>query len=223
MTKQGAGEVRVEGVRSPYLEAGPSDATEAAVLVHGDHGSSRDWEDLLARIGQFSRAVAPDMPGFGNAEKPEDYENIVEGYSRHLDGVLAELGIRRAHLVLHGFGGPWGLQWACEHPEAFASVTLINISVMSSYLWHHAVRTLRPLRRPALVLWGARDPYLPVRYAERQREVFPDARIVVLEESGHCPFSDDPEAVADEVVLFLRRNLSTGRQPGTERRTAGQA
>ena len=44
---------------------------------------------------------------------------------------------------------------------------------------------LRLLRRPALVVWGAHDPYVPVAYASRQREVFPDARIVVLDGSGH--------------------------------------
>ena len=213
------GRITPSEVNSPLIEAGPQDDEEAAVFVHGDHGSSREWEDLLSRIGQFGRAVALDMPGFGYADKPEAHENTVEGYAGRLDGVLAELGIRRAHLVLHDSGGPWGLQWACEHPEALASATLINISAISGNLWHHAVRTLRPLRRPALVLWGARDPYLPVRYAERQQEFFRDARIVVFEEGGHCPFDDDPEAVADEVVLFLRRSLVTRRQPGERRIT----
>ncbi len=208
------GRITLAEVISPLIEAGPQDDEEAVVFVHGDHGSSREWEDLLSRIGQFGRAVAPDLPGFEDADKSEAYENTVEGYARRLNEVLAELGIRRAHLVLHDSGGPWGLQWACEHPEALASATLVNISAISGHLWHHAVRTLRPLRRPALVLWGARDPYLPVSYAERQGELFRDARIVVFDEGGHCPFVNDPEAVADEVVLFLRRSLVARRQPG---------
>jgi pimeloyl-ACP methyl ester carboxylesterase len=41
--------------------------------------------------------------------------------------------------------------------------------------------------------------------AERQREVFPDAQVVVLNGSGHWPFGDDPERVAQVVVPFLRR------------------
>ncbi len=157
------------------------------MFVHRGHGSLREWEDPLSRIGRFGLAVALEMPGFGNADEPEAYEDTVEGYAKRLGGVLAELGIRRAHLVLHDSGGPWGLQRACEYPEAPASAMLINISAICGYLWHHAGRTLRLLRRPALVLWGARDPYLPVRYAERQREFFRDARIVVLEERRAPP------------------------------------
>ncbi|MDP8953075.1 MAG: alpha/beta fold hydrolase [Actinomycetota bacterium] len=76
------------------------------VFSHGNPGSSRDWERLSSRAGEFGRAVAPDMPGFGRADKPEDFDYTVEGYARHLDGVMVELGIRRAHLVVHDFGGP---------------------------------------------------------------------------------------------------------------------
>ncbi|MBV9160567.1 MAG: hypothetical protein JO309_12545 [Pseudonocardiales bacterium] len=43
---------------------------------------------------------------------------------------------------------------------------------------------MRSLDRPALVVWGARDPYLPVRYAQRQRETFPHAEVIVLADSG---------------------------------------
>jgi len=66
---------------------------------------------------------------------------------------------------------------------------------------------LRPLARPALVVWGKHDPYLPVQLANRQREVFPNAQVVVLEQSGHWPFADDPAGVAEVVVPFLRHML----------------
>ena len=56
-------------------------------------------------------------------------------------------------------------------------------------------QALRPLDRPALVLWGRHDPYLPVANAERQRAAFPRAEIRVLERSGHWPFVDDPATV----------------------------
>jgi pimeloyl-ACP methyl ester carboxylesterase len=66
---------------------------------------------------------------------------------------------------------------------------------------------LAPLDLPALVVWGAHDPYLPASWAPRQRETFPSARIEVLPDSGHWPYADDPEAVADLVVPFLRERL----------------
>jgi pimeloyl-ACP methyl ester carboxylesterase len=273
-------EIRVAGIRSPLLEAGSADQEEAAVFVHGNPGSSEDWRELVARTGEFARAVAADMPGFGRADKPDDFDYTVAGYARHLDALLGELRIRRAHLVLHDFGGPWGLAWAAAHPDNFASVTLINIGVMPGYRWHYLAKiwrtpllgelfmatstragfrfslkhgnprglprefvdrmyrdfdrgtrrailrlyratddpggeparllaaALRPLDRPALVLWGKHDPYVPATFAERQREVFPRARIILLENSGHWPFADDPGGVAGEVIPFLRSQLS---------------
>ncbi len=66
---------------------------------------------------------------------------------------------------------------------------------------------LRPLNRPALVVWGAHDPYVPVELAERQREAFPSGQVVVLQDSGHWPFADNPEAVDEAMVPFLRRVL----------------
>lgn len=275
------GVVAVAGVRSLTLEAGPAGAAEAVIFVHGNPGSGRDWEDLLGRVGESGRAIALDMPGFGRADKPAAFDYTVAGYARHLGGALDELGIARAWLVLHDFGGPWGLAWAAANPERFAGTVLINTGVLLGYRWHAAARiwrtpvlgelaqamttrggfrwamaranpkglpapfvdqmfddydrgtrravlrlyratgapgrgaealaaALRPLGRPVLVVWGAGDPFIPVEQAERQREVFPGAEVVVLPESGHWPFADDPEGVAGVVVPFLRRGLRDG-------------
>jgi pimeloyl-ACP methyl ester carboxylesterase len=219
------------------------------------------------------------MPGFGQAEKPKaSFDYTVAGYAAHLGGVLDELGIRTAHLVLHDFGGPWGLAWAAAHPDRLASVVLVDTGVLPGYRWHYLARiwrtpvvgelfmattnrrgfglllqrdnhgplpkpfvdrmyadfdrgtkravlrlyrstsgegvkafsasvtaALHPLHRPALVVWGGRDPYLPAEYAERQGEVFDVQDVVVLPGSGHFPFADDPDGMAAAVVPFLRR------------------
>ncbi|GIU99007.1 MAG: alpha/beta hydrolase [Actinomycetota bacterium] len=277
------GAVIYRGVRSPYLASGDRRSQEAVVFLHGNPGSSEDWRDLVGRAGAFARALAPDMPGFGRADKPVDFDHTVQGYARHLDGLLRHLGVQRAHLVLHDFGGPWGLAWAARRPEHLASVTLINVGIMPGYRWHSLARIWRTpvlgellmatttrtsfglsLRRgnprglpaamvdrmyrdldrrtrravlrlyratddpggmadvlapvfrrldcPALVIWGAADPYAPVRYAEEQRRFFPRAQVVILEESGHWPFADDPEAVSAELIPFLRARSSSWRR-----------
>jgi pimeloyl-ACP methyl ester carboxylesterase len=269
-----AGEVVVGGVRSPVIEAGPADATEAVVFVHGNPGVAEDWLPLLVPAGAFARAVAITMPGYGAADKPYDLPYTVPGYAQHLAGALEQLNITKAHLVLHDFGGPWGLQWAADHPDAHASTTLINTGVILREGWHALAKVwrtpvlgelffmmstrgairqfmkhtnpksfpapygdhlfdlyqdkgtrravlqlyrntaiaphvaaiaprLREHQRPALVVWGAKDPYLKVRLAERQREVFRDARVTLLPESGHWPLADDPEGVRAAVVPFL--------------------
>ena len=135
--------VTVNGVRSPVLQAGPTDASEAVVFVHGNPGPSDDWNDLLGRVGSFARAIAPDLPGYGDADKPRDFDYTVAGYARHLAGVLDQLGVQRAHLVLHDFGGAWGLAWAAQHPDALASATLLGTGVFIDYRWHHWARIWR--------------------------------------------------------------------------------
>ena len=136
MTATRQGELSVHGVRSPTLEAGPEGATDAAVFVHGNPGSVHDWARLVAATGEHGLAIALDFPGFGDADRPDDFDYTVEGYAAHLDGALGQLGVERAHLVLHDFGGPWGLQWAVDRPDAHASTTLVDTGVLLGYRWH---------------------------------------------------------------------------------------
>jgi pimeloyl-ACP methyl ester carboxylesterase len=267
--------VTVAGLRTILRRSGPDQDDTAFVFVHGNPGSSEDWTALLGAVGRIGRAVAVDMPGFGRADKPKDFTYTVEGYARHLARLLDHLGIARAHLVLHDFGGPWGLAWAAAHPDSFASAVLINTGVLLGYHWHYMARIwrtpllgelsmatttragfrlllkhgnprglpgpfvdrmfdefdrgtrravlrlyratdpaagaeplaalLRAHPRPVRVIWGARDPYLPLRFAHQQGDVFPGAEIHVLDDSGHFPFADDPDRVEDLVMAFAAR------------------
>lgn len=270
--------VRVGGIDAPVVEAGPRDRREAVMFVHGNPGSSTDWTALVNLTGELGRAVAVDMPGFGKADKPRDFDYQVSSYADFLQGALGELGIERVHLVVHDFGGPFGLLWGLQHPDAWASVVLINVGVMPGYTWHtmarrwrtpvlgeltqawiprsawrRAMRKANPkglpgefvdkmyddydratrravlklyratpdpgstavaigaemakLHKPALVVWGAKDPFIGVQYAERQREFFDVRDILILKDSGHWPFQDDPQRVAQAVVPFLREQL----------------
>jgi hypothetical protein len=49
--------VTIDGVRSPLLEFGPPNTSEAVVFVHGNPGSNRDWESLARGVGHFGRAA----------------------------------------------------------------------------------------------------------------------------------------------------------------------
>jgi menaquinone-9 beta-reductase len=265
----------IAGLVTPVSSVGDPDASEAVVFVHGNPGSRRDWDDLLTRVEPFTRAVAFDMPGFGRAERPREFSYTVEGYAGFLGSALDQLGVERAHLVLHDFGGPWGLEWAVGNPDRFASAVLINTGALVDYRWHYLAKiwrtpgageafqatttrsglrmalrhgnprglprafvdrmydhadagttravlslyratddpgalgrrhadALAPLDRPALVVWGAHDPYIPVALADRQREAFPSAELAILDDSGHWPFADDPDGVGRNVEPFLR-------------------
>ncbi|MCK6684594.1 MAG: alpha/beta hydrolase [Thermoanaerobaculia bacterium] len=169
------GDVCVAGVRSLLRYGGPRDAPEAIVFVHGNPGSSEDWLDILEHARELGRVVAPDMPGYGKADRPAGFDYTVGGYANHLAGILEQLGVRRAHLVLHDFGGPWGLQWAATHPAQVASVTLINIGVMPGYTWHKYARIWRlPVIGELFQLTATRRLFKLLLNADNPRP-FPDA------------------------------------------------
>src|SRR5438094_7542796 len=54
-----AHEIQVNGVRSPVLEGGRSDSPEAVVFVHGNPGSSRDWQSLAAAAATVTSIGPP--------------------------------------------------------------------------------------------------------------------------------------------------------------------
>lgn len=138
----------VGGTQTRLLQAGPSDAREAVVFVHGNPGSADDWEALIGAVGGTGlRALATDLPDFGETVAPPGFEHTVPGYAAYLDGALSALGVERVHLVIHDFGGPIGLAWAATHLDALASVTLIDIGILPGYRWH---RTARAWRTPVL-------------------------------------------------------------------------
>jgi pimeloyl-ACP methyl ester carboxylesterase len=61
---------------------------------------------------------------------------------------------------------------------------------------------LHTLSMPALVLWGARDPYIPVRFADEYARALANAELDVLPDAGHWPWLDRPEVI-DRVVAFV--------------------
>jgi haloalkane dehalogenase len=63
---------------------------------------------------------------------------------------------------------------------------------------------LAALGVPALLLWGADDPFAPVVAAHRFQRELPDAELVVVEGTGHFVFDDAPKKTAETVVSFLR-------------------
>ncbi len=63
---------------------------------------------------------------------------------------------------------------------------------------------LSPRELPALVIYGKKDPFISWKYAERQRETFPEAEVHVWEDCGHFPHVQHPERTAETVLAFLR-------------------
>jgi pimeloyl-ACP methyl ester carboxylesterase len=132
--------IPVGGVQTRLLQAGPHQASEAVVFIHGNPGSAADWTDLVEEAGRLGRAVAFDLPDFGRTVAEPGFGNTLEEYADFVDRALETLGITSAQLVLHDFGGPIGLTWAAANPRRVASVTLIDTGLLLDYKWHRMAK-----------------------------------------------------------------------------------
>jgi pimeloyl-ACP methyl ester carboxylesterase len=83
---------------------------------------------------------------------------------------------------------------------------------------------------PTLIVWGGRDPLIPVRHAREAHARIAGSRLEVLPDAGHFPHRDDPERFASTLLDFvattkttpvdpkrLRRRLRGGAQPTVPR------
>jgi len=63
-------------------------------------------------------------------------------------------------------------------------------------------RDLSSLGMPALIVWGARDPYISPRFGDRYAEELSNAQVVCVEDAGHWPWLDRPDLI-DRIATFL--------------------
>jgi pimeloyl-ACP methyl ester carboxylesterase len=145
MAEPRAGSLVTDGLRSPYIEAGDTTATEAVVFAHGSPGCADEFSRLIAETGDFARAIALDCPGFGKAAKPspKDFIYDVPNLGIHLAKQLEELGVVKAHFVGHDFGGAFSMIAAAYNPASVGSVTMINSGLMRGNRWHRIARLYR--------------------------------------------------------------------------------
>lgn len=57
---------------------------------------------------------------------------------------------------------------------------------------------------PTLIVWGDRDPFIPVAHAYAAHEAMPGSRLEIFDAAGHYPHRDAPEAFAALVADFIR-------------------
>lgn len=160
---------------------------ETILLLHGFGGSTFSWRDSLPHLSRTHRVVALDLFGFGYTERPRRLRH----YSRRgqvdlILGVLDRLGVARAHVIGHSYGGGLAMTLAAKHPERVRSIVLVNSTAPN---W--AISRRRNLAEISPLTW------LFVRgYALRPATVR-----TALERSWH-----DDSLVTDEIVDgYLKR------------------
>jgi haloalkane dehalogenase len=116
-----------------------------ALLVHGYPESSYMWHDALPALADAGwRALAPDLPGYGDSEPGAGagagtWERHVEALERF----ARELDLPPVALVTHDWGAMIGLRWACDHPGAVSALAISDGGFFADRRWHEVANVMR--------------------------------------------------------------------------------
>jgi pimeloyl-ACP methyl ester carboxylesterase len=118
--------IEADGVTLAVRDEGEGDPV---VLLHGFPDSSRLWRHqvhALVRAGM--RAIAPDLRGFGESDRPERVEDYRIGRSvADVLAVLDTLEIERAQVVAHDWGAAVGWALAAFAPERVERLAVLSV------------------------------------------------------------------------------------------------
>jgi pimeloyl-ACP methyl ester carboxylesterase len=118
-------DVTASGVRMRVVEAG-AERAPAIVLVHDFLVSHLEFDDVIDALAARFHVIAPDLPGFGESEKPSParYAYGIETFAEAVADLIAAFGVGRAHVVGHSMGAAIALTLAAEHPELVQRLVL---------------------------------------------------------------------------------------------------
>jgi pimeloyl-ACP methyl ester carboxylesterase len=116
---------RVGPIEIEYEEHGEGE--RPFVLVHGFTGSRDDFREVLPRLAERGRTLAPDLRGHGGSSKPGGAAGYdLDALAADLAGFLEALGIVRCDLLGHSMGGMVALRLALAEPGRVASLVLMD-------------------------------------------------------------------------------------------------
>lgn len=272
--------IQVGSLQWFYREATPvNPSTQPPVLLlHGLPSQSYSWSALMPDLAEKGfRAIAPDWIGAGFSAKPDrrKFAYTPDAFIKALAEFIQHLQIERFYLVVQGFLGSVGLQYALRYPDQVERLAILNTPVSSASQLPWKIKQLglplvgdmltqdpllvdrtleggsgyrvsdkdldvyrRPFlsssdagrsllmtvknlqlkssmaeieagfrnwNQPTLILWGIKDPWLPLVQVQEFAKMIKNVELVELEEAGHYPQDHWSEKVSNNLLLFLRR------------------
>jgi haloalkane dehalogenase len=202
-----------------YRESGSGDPI---VFLHGNPTSSHLWRNVIPRLEDDGRCLAPDLIGMGRSGKPDVAYRFVD-HARYLDAWFDALALSRVTLVVHDWGSALGFHWARRHPERVAAIAFME-AIVKPLTWaewpEQAREVFRGFRTPGVgeklifernvfienVLPGSILRKLTAEEMDAYREPFrePKSRTPVWRWPNEIPLEGEPKDVVDIVTAYGR-------------------
>lgn len=78
-------------------------------------------------------------------------------------------------------------------------------SIMCSQNAQNLAPRLRKIKIPTLIIWGKKDPLIPVKYAKDFHSNLKGSKLVVMKDCGYTPFYEKPLEFSEIVLRFLNK------------------
>ena len=118
-------DVAARGARIRFVESGEG---PPLILIHDYLASHVAWDDVLPRLAERFHVIAPDLPGFGDSEKPPPsrYGYDFEAFCESLADLIAAVGLGRVSVCGHAMGGGVALTLAATYAHVVDKLVLVN-------------------------------------------------------------------------------------------------
>jgi pimeloyl-ACP methyl ester carboxylesterase len=119
--------VEADGIQVFYRVAGDA-AAPVLLLLHGFPTSSFMFRDLILRLADCYRVIAPDLPGFGFTEIPEKrkYTYSFDALANTVQAFTDALSLNRYAIYVFDYGAPTGFRLAMGRPERITAIISQN-------------------------------------------------------------------------------------------------
>jgi pimeloyl-ACP methyl ester carboxylesterase len=162
--------VEADSVRVFYREAGDPNAP-VVLLLHGFPASSFQYRELIPRLADRYRVIAPDLPAFGFTEVPSErrYVYTFDALAKTIESFTNALNLKKYALYVFDYGAPTGFRLAMAHPERVTAIVSQNGNAYEEGLgdawapirryWSDPSAENRNMIRGALTAEGMRREY----------------------------------------------------------------
>ncbi|MEO1341119.1 MAG: alpha/beta fold hydrolase [Cyanobacteria bacterium J06635_13] len=148
-------QTEVESDRTPIL------------FLHGLPAHSYTWQKLMSLLAEEDLpSIAPDWIGSGFSDKPgkRDFAYTPEAYLQGLSEFVAALKLDKFYLVVQGFLGSVGIQYALQNSDRLAGLIILNtpITAGAKLPW-----SMKQMTFPVVGDMMTQDPLLVDRTIEK--------------------------------------------------------
>ena len=139
--------VTVDGLRTFVLDKGTGDPV---VFLHGIPTQAFLWRDVADVVCHRWRVIAPDLLGFGFADRPDDADLSPSGQATFIQRVLAELGVEQYALVVHDYGALVGAELLARDASNVTGLVILNTSLWEEDWRGTGFNPLSLVRKPGV-------------------------------------------------------------------------